>query len=217
MRECLEGDGRAFLMRVNIAGLTPAFSANAAQGMPVLFRYRLMSLPGTVPYRWMTWLVLTFRFRDPWDRCRSSGRCRDPIGNGRPAGLEQGVQVDAGPRVRRFHACGGGSFVHYADAVSEVGRHVVRDAPTLFRIGVRLSHTSRSAVVWSMPTQSPSLLTLRYRSLSGFHPPYMVFSAISPSVRCSPTVSRAVSDGLGAVVSEVAFTVHVMDGIDDVM
>ena len=30
-------------MRVNIAGLTPAFSANATQGMPVLFRYRLMS------------------------------------------------------------------------------------------------------------------------------------------------------------------------------
>ena len=40
-------------------------------------------------------------------------------------------------------------------------------APTLFRIGVRLSHTSRSAVVWSIPTQSPSLLTLRYRSCRG--------------------------------------------------
>ena len=46
-------------------------------------------------------LSVTFRFRDPWDRCRSSGRCRDPAWEAqRPSVVPDGPAVGRPACVR---------------------------------------------------------------------------------------------------------------------
>ena len=143
----------------------------------------------------MAWLELTFRFRDhrPVDSVRVDAGVGVGIGKGWAVGSEQGVHVDADPRVGG-RGWNGRAFVHGADAIGEVVRHVIGVGATFFRIVFRLSHTSRSASSCSCRPVAV-LVDPQIWVLSGFHPPYVAFSVISPSVRCSPMVSSAVMDG----------------------
>lgn len=138
------------------------------------------------------------------------------IGKGWAVGSEQGVHVDADPRVGG-RGWNGRAFVHGADAIGEVVRHVIGVGADVFQnrlpvvpyepVRLILAHADPVAVlvdpqIW-VPVGIPSAVRGFLRDL---------------------TVGQMLSDGFecrhgwpGAVVSEAAFRIRVVDGVDDVM